>query len=405
MNILLVNKFLYPRGGAAISTIDTGKLLAQKGHKVIFWGVKHPSNPFYPYSNYFVNNLDYNGDLSVKEKFLAFFNILYSFEAKGKIEKLVNIVKPDIVHLNNFAHQISPSILTVFKKYNIPIVMTMRDYKLVCPSAGMFVDDKTCEKCKHQKYYWCLLKKCKKNSYLKSFINTIESYLHHNILHLYELVDIFIAPSVFSKNKVKEMGFKGKIIYLPNFVNLDELIPKFEFKKEICYFGRLSYQKGIKTLIDAVKGLDIVLKIIGTGLLEEELRLKVKKERIENIRFVGYKTGNELMNEIKKSMAVVVPTECYEVFGRVVIEAFALGKPVIASRIGAIPEIVEEDKNGYFFKAGDVVSLRNKILKLLKNQDKIVEMGKNARKLVEERFNADRHYERLIEIYSHILEK
>lgn len=405
MKILLINKYLYPKGGAPVSTINTGKLLTEKGHNVVFWGLKHPSNPFYPYSDYFVDNIDYNGALSIRQKLCASLNILYSIEAKRKIEKLVNVIKPDIVHLNNFAHQISPSILTVFRKYNIPTVMTMRDYKLVCTSSAMFVDGKPCERCKNQKYYWCLLKKCKKNSYFKSLISTLELYLHHNILHLYELIDIYIAPSMFVKNEVKKMGFKREVFCLPNFVNLDEFIPGYEFNNEICYFGRLSYKKGIGTLIDAVKGLDIVLKIIGTGPLMESLKLKVKNEKIENVRFLGHQTGNELRSEIRKSMAVVVPSEWYEIFGRVVIEAYALGKPVIAARIGAIPELVKEGKTGYLFNAGDVEDLKSKILTFCEEQDKVLEMGKNARKFVEEKFNSEIHYEKLIEVYSRVMRK
>jgi len=174
MKILLINKFLYPRGGDAISTINTGKILSEKGHKVIFWGMKHPKNPSYQYQKYFIENIDYEKPMNIKEKINISFKIFYSFEAKRKIKKFINeVVKPDIVHLNNFAHQISPSILHVFKKYEIPIVMTMRDYKLVCPSYSMLSNDNPCEKCKGGKYYWCFLRKCTKNSYMKSLINTV----------------------------------------------------------------------------------------------------------------------------------------------------------------------------------------------------------------------------------------
>ncbi len=405
MKILLINKYLYPRGGDAVSTINTGKLLAKKGHNVFFWGLKHPSNPFYPYSDYFVDNIDYNEAMSIKQKISASFKIFYSVEAKRKIEKLINIVKPDIVHLNNFAHQISPSILYIFKKYGIPTVMTMHDYKLVCTSSAMFADGKPCERCKNYRYYWCLLKKCKKNSYFKSLVSTLELYLHHDILHLYELIDLYISPSIFLKEKIREMGFKGEVVYLPNFVNLEEFVPEFKFNNEICYFGRLSYKKGIDALIKAVKGINIVLKIIGTGPLIESLQLKVKNEEINNVRFLGYKMENELKNEVKKMMAVVVPSMWYENNPRTVLEAFALGKPVIGSRIGGIPELIKEGKTGYLFTPGDVKDLRSKILKFYEDEDKILEMGKNARKFVEEEFNSEIHYEKLMEIYSRVVRK
>ncbi|MCS7231659.1 MAG: glycosyltransferase, partial [Elusimicrobiota bacterium] len=279
MKIVLINKFLYPKGGDAISTLDIGMLLSKRGHKVYFWGMKHLKNVCYSYNNYFIENVDYYSNLSFKEKINTGFKILYSFEAKKKVERFINeVVKPDIVHLNNFAHQISPSILDVFRKYNIPMVMTMHDYKLVCPSYSMLSGGRVCEKCKDGKYHWCFLKKCTKNSYLKSLINTAEMYLHHKILHIYEKIDIFISPSKFLAEKVKQMGFnKKEIIVLPNFVWVDEFLPEYSWQEDaICYFGRLSFEKGLNTLIEAIKGLNITLKIIGEGPLGESLKIKVR---------------------------------------------------------------------------------------------------------------------------------
>ncbi|RKX91167.1 MAG: glycosyltransferase family 1 protein, partial [Spirochaetes bacterium] len=134
MKILLINKFLYPKGGDAISTIETGKLLQDKGHTVFFWGMKNPNNPSLLFDEYFIEEINYEGNLSLKRKLTGVFNLMYSFEAKHKIAQLIKIVKPEVVHLNNFSHQISPSILDVFEDYRIPMVMTMHDYKLVCPS-------------------------------------------------------------------------------------------------------------------------------------------------------------------------------------------------------------------------------------------------------------------------------
>ena len=180
MKVLLINKFLYPKGGAEISTLTTGKLLSQKGHEVFFWGMKHPDNPEYPYKDYFVTHVDYDKSSGILSKLKAALNLLYSFEAKKQFEAFIKEIRPDIVHLNNIAHQISPSILHVIKKYNIPSVMTLRDYKLVCPALAMLNKGNVCEKCKGGKYYWCFFNKCTKNSYIKSFLNTVEMYLTAN---------------------------------------------------------------------------------------------------------------------------------------------------------------------------------------------------------------------------------
>lgn len=404
MKVLLINKFLYPKGGDAISTLQTGKLLLEKGHTVFYWGMKHPSNPDYPYCDYFVDNVNYDLDLSIKQKISIFLKILYSFEAKRKIEKLLRTIKPDIVHLNNFAHQISPSILDVFKKYDIPTVMTICDYKLVCPTYSMLLNGKPCEKCRNGKYYWCFLRKCTKESYTKSLITTIEMYIHHKILHIYDKIDVFISPSRFLREKLKEMGFKRNIFYLPNFVNLEEYQPEYNYSNAtICFFGRLSKEKGLFTLLNSMDKIDAKLKIIGDGPIRGSLESKVKNLGLNNVYLLGYKSGDELKNEIKNSIAVILPSECYENNPRAVLEAFALGKPVIGARIGGIPELVKVGVTGYTFEPGNAEDLRNKIECLLKNSDLVIEMGKNARTFVEKNFNAEKHYQELIKIYQMVI--
>jgi len=405
MRILLINKFLYPKGGDAISTLNTGKLLTAKGHKVIFWGMAHPSNPDYSYKDYFVSNVDFNKPTSLIRQIKAGLRIVYSLEAKRKIERLVKAEKPDIVHLNNFAHQISPSILDVFKKYKIPVVMTTHDYKLVCPIHFMLSNGKPCEKCKDGKYYQCLINICTKNSRLKSLLNTIEMYLHHKILHIYDLINISIAPSFFLKNKLDKMGFRGKIVLLPYFVQLKEYIPQYNWNNNsIVYFGRLSSEKGILTLIEAVKGLDITVKVIGEGPMKEILESKIESNKYNNINFLGYRKGESLKNEIGKSMFTISPSEWYENYPFSIIEAFSLGKPVIASRIGGIPELVKDERTGLMFEPGNSGDLRRKIEYLINKPDKIREMGQDARTFVEKELNAEKHYLRLIEIYERAIE-
>lgn len=406
MKILLINKFLYPKGGDAVITLNTGELLVKMGHQVIFWGMKHSENPEYLYQQYFVENTDYLNSKGIKKKIVMAFKIFYSLEAKRKIEELIKIQKIDVVHLNNFAHQISPSILSVFHKYKIPTVMTLHDYKLVCPSYSLLNNRKPCERCKHGKYYWCFLKKCTKNSYGKSLINTIEMYLHHKIMHIYDLIDIFIPSSKFLKEKAKEMGFDKEMIYLANFVDMDDFQPLYDFNnRTICYFGRLSEEKGLFTLLDAVKKVNARLKIIGIGPIQESLKLKIRSSNLDNVQFVGYKTGKELKEEIRNSAAVVLPSEWYENNPKAVLEAFALGKPVIGARIGGIPELVKDGETGLTFESGNYNDLRNKIEYLLGNPGLAAEMGRNARKFVEENFSAQKHYDKLMEIYQRAISK
>ncbi len=401
MRVLLINKFLYPKGGDAISTINTGNLLLSKGHKVAFWGMDHPSNPDYPYKKYFVSYIDYNKPIGLRQKMKSVADILYSFEARNKVEKIVRDFRPDIVHLNNFAHQISPSVLDVFKKYKIPAVFTMHDYKMVCACYTMLVRGKICERCRGGRYYHCFLNRCTKNSLAKSFVNTIEMYLHHNILRIYDNISVYISPSKFLRDKVLEMGLKGRVEFLFNFVDITKFQPHFDAdENSIVYVGRLSYEKGIETLINAVRKKDVILKIIGDGPIREELHRKVEHEGISNVKFLGYKKGEELYGEIKSSMFLVIPSEWYENNPRTVIEAFALGKPVVGARIGGIPELVKDNERGLCFEPGNVDDLSQKIERMISYHSNRVEIGHNARKFVEEELNSDKHYNQLIKIYN-----
>lgn len=400
MKILLVNKFFYLKGGSEKVFFSEADLLKRNGHQITFFSMFDQRNLPCPQSKYFISQINYQMPINIKLEILQCLKMLYSFEAKEKLKELLNDYQIDIVHLHNIYHQISPSILDVFTRHGIPIVMTLHDYKLVCPSYSMLVDGKPCEMCSNGKYYQCFINKCTKNSYSKSLLNTVEMYLHHKILHIYDLVDIFISPSKFLKEKVKAMGFRKEIVHLPNFINTKDYSPKFNFnEKIICYFGRLSKEKGLFTLIEAIKGIDTKLKIIGDGPLKKNLEEKIRRENLENVSFLGYKSGEELKKEVRNSIAVVLPSEWYENYPRSVMEAFALGKPVIGARIGGIPELVKEEKTGLTFEPGNPKDLRKKIKFLINNPDKVIEMGKNARKFAEKELNPERHYKQLMEIY------
>lgn len=400
MKVLLVNKFLYPKGGDAISTKTTGRLLEERGHQVAYWGMDHPDNPNYPNKEDFVPFVDYHASGGMIRQIRQACNILYSVEAKRRIASCLNTFKPDIVHLNNFAHQLSPSILSPIAKRGIPVVMTMRDYKLVCPAYSMLVNGQPCERCTGRRYYHCLLNKCTKGSYAKSLINCIEMYLHHRLLRIYDLIDSFISPSQFLKDKCREMGFRREIVHLPNCVNLDDYTPCYTADDDtIVYVGRVSHEKGIDTLVTAARELPLQLKIIGDGPLREPLQARVDREGTRNVSFLGHMSPVEVKSHVQRAMAVVVPSECYENNPRTVIESFALGKPVVGARIGGIPELVTDDETGYTFTPGDVDDLRHKIQSLSKDADTVIRLGRRARQHAEANFGSETHYQKLMTIY------
>lgn len=415
LSVLHINKFHYLRGGSELVYFQTAELLKSHGHRSFFFSMHHPENIECETANYFLPNIDLNRQNGAINQIKTAGRILYSLKAKKLLAKLLDNYHTDIAHLHNIHHQISPSILHILKKRKIPVVMTLHDYKMVCASYNMIANGKLCEACSSGRYYNAALKHCVKNSLVKSALSAFEMYLHHNIMDIYNNVDIFIAPSMFLKNKLAEMGFKKKIVYISNVIDAADIRNKITETKQdlsgdsIVYFGRLSEEKGLWTLIEAAKlfsnrsrGSKLKFKIIGDGALRKQLEDKVKAESIDNVRFYGYLSGEALYSEIRNSLAVVLPSEWYENNPISVLEAFALEKPVIGARIGGIPELVKGNKTGLIFEAGNAEDLSLKIAYLVNNSDEARNMGENARIFVEQELTAKKYYERLIYIYKEL---
>ncbi len=406
MKILEINKYFYEKGGAERVFFDEARLLASKGHAVIPFSMQHPQNTASKYGGYFVPHIDYDrsGGLS---GIRAASGLLYSRAAKRNIERLLLAEKPDIAHLHNIYHQISPSILHSLKKHGIPVVMTLHDYKLVCASYSMTAGGRICEACRNGRYYNCYLNKCVKDSGVKSLLNTAEMYLHHKLMHIYDLVDVFISPSRFLAAKFREMGFKRDIEYLPNFVDPGNLAPAYGYKeRSVVYFGRISKEKGLLTLVKAMRKLpDLTLKIIGDGPLQMRVEAEIVSLGLKNIRLLGYMDGDALREEILKTMFIVLPSEWYENNPKTCIEGFAMGKPAVGANVGGIPELIKDGKTGLLFKMGDSEDLAAKINYLAGRPDLIGEMGRNARAFVENDLNAGKHYEGLMRIYQKAIAK
>jgi glycosyltransferase involved in cell wall biosynthesis len=406
MKVLLTNKFFYMRGGSEAVFFDTADLLQKKGHNVAFFSMLNTRNMDTPYGEFFVPEVVFGKSLPLRKKIGAAAKVLYSREAKRNVERLIEREKPDIVHLHNIYHQISPSILHCFRKYSLPVVMTLHDYKMICPTYNLLLKGKICERCSKGRYYRCVGVKCRDGSLPASLVGAFEMYLHHKILHIYDLVDVFISPSRFLQGKLKEMGFRREVDYLPNFLNLEAFRVSDTTPEEvITYFGRLSQEKGLETLVDAARGLSVKFRVIGEGPLSERLREKARNMGVGNLAFHPHLPPERLREEVRKSLFTVIPSVYYDNSPMAVLESFALGKPVVGARIGGIPELIVDDETGLTFEPGNAQELRAKMLRLLQNLPKIAEMGNRARLLVEQKFSPESHYEGLMSLYKKAMEK
>ncbi len=406
LKILMVNKFYHAFGGSETCFFAAKKLFEDEGHEVIVFAMQHPKNLPSPQSGYFTEYLDFSGETryGLLRKAHAAAKLIYSFEAKRKMAALVRAEKPDIAHLHNIYHQLTPSIITPLHKAGIPTVMTLHDYKLICLNYRMVKNGKICEACDRQRFWRAIFKKCVKDSYLKSVLNYMEHRIHR-LLRLYEKIDLLITPSDFIRHEHIRMGLAPhRFLTIENFMDIRNYEPRYENEGYVLYFGRLSVEKGVGTLIEAIREHpEIPLKIAGSGPEETKLRSFADHLGAKNVEFLGFVTGEDLVKLVRNSAFVLIPSEWYENCSMTVLESFAYGKPVIGSSIGGIPEQVLHGRNGFLFQPRDVRALSGLIRRLHGGPELVRQMGIEARRTVETKYSAERHYKRMLKVYRRLI--
>lgn len=402
MKILTINKFHWLKGGSEAVYFGEAELLELNGHQVIPFAMKGYQNVSSVFSKFFVENVDYEkGGLA--NKISAASKIIYSFDAKYKMNTLLAEVKPNIAHFHIFQHQISPSVFSPLKSKGIPLVLTLHDLKPICPNYKMLTHDGICERCKGGKFYNCFFYKCSKGSSINSLVNMVEMYFHY-ARGYYQCVDKFIAPSNFYRNKMIEFGFPAsQVVHISNFIDLTKFTCSDTDHGYGLYFGRLSEEKGVQTLLDALTSHpNKPFYIVGSGPLEKVFQQSAVDLGLTNVRFLGFKTGDELKKLIMEASFTVIPSEWYENCPMSVLESFAMGKPVIGARIGGIPELINEGVDGATFESGNAVDLAEKMRFLWDSPELRIKMGKIGREKVEREYNTQLHYERIIAVYKEV---
>ena len=369
--------------------------------------MKDEKNVLCEQEKYFVENVDFNAPMGKFQLLKASLKMLYSFEAKKKFDQLLRDEKPDIIHLNIFQSQLTGSIVDVAKKHKIPIVYTAHDLKSVCPNYQMMNNGILCEKCIGGNYTNCFKTGCMKNSKLKSLLATMEAYVY-KWRKTYKKVDLVITPSNFYKQKIDEAKvFDCPVIHMPNFLPEGTEYSVSEVGDYILYFGRLSHEKGTMTLLKAYEkaNVDKPLYYVGTGPIKDELESYVKEHNLsDKVKLLGFKSGEELKNIVKNSLCVVLPSEWYENGPYSIMEAMAVGKPVIVSNLGGLPEMVDDGANGYIVKPFDVYSLSEAIVKMCSLDNEAIEkMGSASSEKAKTTFNAQIYIEQLLSKYNELI--
>jgi len=408
MRILQVNKFHYLRGGAEKYFLDMSEKLRRDGHEVAVFSMRHPQNLPSPWEKYFVSRISFN-ESKLRDKLLAPGRIIYSLEAKRKFKRLVRDFRPDIIHIHNIYHQLSPSILSVARKNKIPVVMHLHDYKLVCPNYQLFVENQICYRCRGYHYCQAIKHRCFQGSWWKSVLVALEMFIHHRLWKIYEkAVNIYLAPSRFMKETVVSFGIpEAKVEVLYNFIDRPQtgIKPVATTENYLLYYGRLSPEKGIAILLQALKLIKQTpfLKIVGSGPEAVKLQASVNLLGLQGmVEFLGPKFGAELEPIIQGAQAVIIPSVWAENMPFVMLESLALGKVVIASRTGGLPELIDHGVSGFLFENGNAQDLANKITAL--GDYDLVQMGEAAKQEVLD-LTLEKHYKKLLGIYQKLIQK
>lgn len=401
MRILMINKFHYLFGGTERYVQELTSLLQAQGHEVIPFAMSDPRNAPTPYSDYFVSPVEFFDPERRSPPWTIAERVIYSREARRKMKRLIEDTEPDLAHVNNIYHHISPSILDALSSHRIPTVMTLHDYKLVCPTYSLWVDGEICERCAGGRFYHCALHRCNHGSWMGSLLNTVEAYVHR-WTHIYDQVDRFISPSRFLRHQHIEEGIPPeRIVHIPNFVLADQYTPCYDHDGYFAYAGRLTGFKGVGTLLDAQARVTspVPLLIAGDGPMREELESRAARMGLGTVRFLGHLSGDALRDLISRAMFMVVPSEWYENCPYAVLEAFAMGTPVLATQIGGIPELIDDGENGLLVSPSSPDALAEGIETLSLDDSALAEMGRAGRRSIERTYNGERYVSELSKAY------
>lgn len=399
MKILFANNYYYLRGGSERVMFGEIDLLKQRGHQVVPFARAHADNPETDYDAFFLPVLDFE-TMGGFDRARAALNVIYSSPTKKKFSALLDQEKPTLVHGHNIYSGLTYSIVDAAKSRGIPFVLTLHDLKLACPSYLMLNRGEICERCGTGRFWSCAATRCHKESLAASVVNTVEACFN-KLFGKYDWISHFICPSRFLLEKISHVGIpREKLIYLPNALDPQAYEPDFESGGYALFAGRLSKEKGVMTLLEAFKGLNIPLRIAGTGPLEQECRKFADAEGMRHVQFEGYCQGNKLKELFRGAALMIIPSECYENAPMTILESYAYGKPVIGGNLGGIPELILAGETGFLFEAGNIDDLRAKVISFWTTPELARQCGRDARRLIETEFSATIHLERLIEVYT-----
>ncbi len=403
MRVLLCSNFYYRRGGDCTYLLALQQLLERHGHETAVFSMRHPQNLPCAQEEYFVDFLDYV-ELNKARNPLNAAKVLgrsiWSRQARRNIARLIADWKPDVAHLQNIHAYLTPSILGPLQAAGVPVVWTLHDFKLLCPESHFLSHGRVCEECRGRRFWRCAKNRCKKNSLAASAVAALEAYAHQ-WRGVVRAVDRFIAPSEFVQRKFIEFGYPAERFSVRAHFLGGTPEAASGAGGHGLYAGTLMPYKGVGTLLKALaKVPPHPFHVLGGGELLEEYRRQAAALGLSQVVFKGFLTGAALEAELAGAAYAVVPSECYETFSYAAQEPLARGIPVVASDLGALPELVQDGQTGWLFPPGDAEALAERIGRLRGDPAGSAALGLRGREQVVRNCDSEAYLRNLLDLYS-----
>jgi glycosyltransferase involved in cell wall biosynthesis len=380
--VQLYNNYRSGGGGESIVVESTKDVLEKHGHRVCM--ILRDSRTIE----------------SITDRIFAFAKGVYSWQAKREVGDFIDFENPDIVHAHNLYPLFSPSVLAACHHRGIPVVMTVHHLGLTCPNWHHFYHGRTCELCLGGREYWCVLKNCRGNIF-ESVAYALRSAVARKGRLFFDNVTLFLAVTEFVRRRLIEAGFEDdRIILLPNSVSLPPSLTDPSKGEYAAYVGRLSSEKGVDTMLTAVRRNGIPVRIAGDGPIRPHLVQIAPKNAV----FVGHLNRRRLIEFYRNARFLVVPSICFEALPMAAAEAMSYGLPVITSRMGGLPEVVEDNITGFLVEPGNSEDLASKMKLLWENPELGQKMGQAGREKAIREYSEDVYYCRLLKIYEKAIE-
>src|SRR5580704_16779820 len=412
MKILYCNKYNYAFSGTEVYLFEAMELMRSKGHEVALFSMADPRGKPTPYDRHFVPHIDFKKDFKKDfETPAGWFRkaglagrAVYSREARLRIRGMIAEFRPDVAHVRNIYHHLSPSILWELEAQKVPVVYHLNDFKVLCASYNLVLRGEACDACKGGQFWHALKEKCYPGWSARMTL-VAEAYLHKWVGTYEKCVDCFLAPSQFVRDKFVEHGWDpARFEVLPHFQPVKEVMERSAEGAPLLYFGRLSAEKGVDDLLRAMQRLpNLRLTVAGDGPERGRLQQLSGELGLANVEFAGHLRGAELERAIAGSRFTVLPSHAYETLGKTILESYARARTVIATDLGSRRELVQAGKTGLLYRTGDVEQLASAIQFLSSEPELAERMGRAGREKVRLRYTPEAHYEALIGLYERLV--